>query len=479
MPIIYGTNFDDILYGTGSADELYAGDGADQVYGGAGNDYIDGGAGADYLAGGAGDDAYIVDDSSDFVYENDGGGYDVVRASVNYQLSDNVEFLVLTGSANLVGRGNAGGNTLRGNAGNNILDGGLGSDMMAGGYGDDTYYVDARFDFVQEFFGQGIDTVVTTTDYYMPANVENLIGDTPYAFLYDQAIRLTLYGNELDNVIIGGGGGGWIYGGGGNDYLTSRSYELDVQLYGGEGNDTFVFNGQGAARGGPGDDIYYANIFNNFVERDGEGTDTVVGGGTLRSNIENVIITSAAGGDGIGNELDNRMTGAAGPDAFSGLAGNDTLAGFAGNDVLDGGAGDDWLVGGAGPDRLMGGAGNDWLVGGAGMDQINGGTGIDRFVFGEGDLGTTQQTADWVQDLNFSEGDRIDLTGIDANVNLAGDQAFAFIGTTGFSGVAGQLRYELLAGERYLQADVNGDGAVDLWLKVDAYAEIASDHFLL
>ena len=74
MPIIYGTNSDDLLYGTDVADELYAGEGADQVYGGAGNgyivggagnDYVEGGTGADYMRGGLGDDVYIVDDSSD------------------------------------------------------------------------------------------------------------------------------------------------------------------------------------------------------------------------------------------------------------------------------------------------------------------------------------------------------------------------------------------------------------------------------
>jgi len=105
------------------------------ITGNSGNNVLDGGAGVDTLAGGAGDDTYIVDNSADVVAENAGAGTDSVFASADYALSDNVENLTLTGSANINASGNAQDNTLTGNAGDNTLSGLAGNDTLAG---DDT-----------------------------------------------------------------------------------------------------------------------------------------------------------------------------------------------------------------------------------------------------------------------------------------------------------------------------------------------------
>lgn len=52
------------------------------------------------MTGGAGDDTYIVDDFGDVVIEGVNSGTDVVRTSLSsYDLTDNVEELVFTGSA--------------------------------------------------------------------------------------------------------------------------------------------------------------------------------------------------------------------------------------------------------------------------------------------------------------------------------------------------------------------------------------------
>lgn len=98
------------------------------ITGNAGNNALDGGNGTDTMIGGAGDDSYFISVATDVVTENAGEGTDTVNAGVTYTLGANIENLVLTGTANLNGTGNALDNLLTGNAGNNLLDGLTGVD---------------------------------------------------------------------------------------------------------------------------------------------------------------------------------------------------------------------------------------------------------------------------------------------------------------------------------------------------------------
>jgi len=85
----------------------------------------------------------------------------------------------------------------------------------------------------------------------------------------------------------------------------------------------------------------------------------------------------------------------------------------------------------------------------------------------DGDFGgATTTTADEI--IDFASGaDKIDLSAVDANTLLAGDQAFSFIGTSAFSDTAGELRYEQISGNTYITGDTNGDGIADFMIKVD------------
>ncbi|WP_036298422.1 calcium-binding protein, partial [Methylophilus sp. OH31] len=218
------------------------------------NNVLDGGAGADRMEGGKGNDTYIVDDEDDEVIENLNEGIDLVKASVSYTLSDNVENLTLTnGSANggtaaINGTGNALANTITGNAGNNILDGGAGVDKLIGGAGDDTYIVDlvrtgttaANFkvalqDTITEAANAGSDTVqlrlLSGTDFStmanattltLGANLENLnASDTGLTKLNltGNALANTLTGNDANNILDGGAGNDTLIGGKGSDTL--------------------------------------------------------------------------------------------------------------------------------------------------------------------------------------------------------------------------------------------------------------------
>ena len=165
-----GTNGDDELAGDGGDNLLAGRGGADQLFGRDGNDRLNGGAGIDLMAGGTGDDTYYVDDADDVVVEDAGAGLDNVYSSVDLTLVDDVENLILIGSA-INGTGNALANVITGNAeanilsggdGNDRLNGGAGIDQMIGGTGNDIYYVHESGDVVLEDAGAGTDGIMPT-----------------------------------------------------------------------------------------------------------------------------------------------------------------------------------------------------------------------------------------------------------------------------------------------------------------------------
>ncbi len=222
----------------------------------------------------------------------------------------NLENLTLTGKASVDGTGNAldnvltgngGANTLTGGDGNDTLDGGKGADDMAGGEGDDSYVVDNAGDVIQELTGQGTDTVESSINFTLGANVENLT-------LTGKAASGT--GNDLDNILTG----------------TTRNNTLT----GKDGDDTYVV----------------LNSKDVVVELAGEGNDTVESTVTfeLGDNIENLTLIGARSIDGAGNELDNMLTGNIGSNDLFGEGGNDILNGKGGADSLFGGVGDDTFV---------------------------------------------------------------------------------------------------------------------------------------
>ena len=338
--------FDDstaVLEGNGGADSLRGGANADTLLGGPDNDSLEGGAGADTLNGGTGDDTYIVDDAGDVTSEVAGEGKDRVESSINWTLAANVEQLVLLGTTALTGTGNttanaitgnsadnsllglSGKDTLLGGAGADTLNGGTGADSMAGGAGDDVYLLDAVGDVITEFSGEGTDVIRSALTRTLPVNVEQLV--------LTGSRNVNGTGNADANVITGNTGNNSLSGGAGSDTLL-----------GGQGNDA-LNGGAGADSmiGGAGDDSYTVSQGDKIVEVAGGGTDTVnsVIAWTLTGNIENLLLTGAAGVAGTGNALANVLRGNDGGNRLLGQDGADTLAGGLGNDTLTGGAGAD------------------------------------------------------------------------------------------------------------------------------------------
>jgi Ca2+-binding RTX toxin-like protein len=302
-----------------------------------GNNVIDGGTGADTMYGEKGNDTYIIDNVGDLAWESFGQGTDLVKSSVSYVLSSDIENLTLTGTGNINGTGNDLDNVIAGNDGGNILDGGAGNDTMTGGKGDDVYYVDSIADKVVEAANGGYDTVHSSVSANF-ANVE--------AVYLTGSDNINATGNASDN---------WLYGNDGANILD-----------GGTGQDHMA--------GGKGDDTYHVdNVGDVVAENANEGNDTVISTIALThgfANVENYTFNTAAALHFTGDTSDNIIHAGSGADTIDGGGGQNQLYGGAGNDTLTGGSDLDILDGGAGADKMSGGDGGDlYYVDNAG-DQV-------------------------------------------------------------------------------------------------------------
>jgi Ca2+-binding RTX toxin-like protein len=246
-----------------------------------GNDVLDGGSGADTMIGGAGNDIYFVDNAGDLAAEDPGGGNDMVVSSIAFTLGTDVESLMLTGTTNISGTGNAAGNVLSGNAGNNVLAGLGGADALDGGGGTDTA------SYATSTTGVSVSLAANTAhggdaegDSF--ASIESLTGS---------AFDDTLEGDAGNNVLNGGNG------------VDTASYEH-------------------ATAG-----VTVSLLFTVMQSTIGAGNDTVTG-------IENLT----------GSLFDDVLMGSTSGNVLSGLDGNDVLSGGNGADTLIGGSGADRFV---------------------------------------------------------------------------------------------------------------------------------------
>jgi Ca2+-binding RTX toxin-like protein len=335
-------------------------------------------AAGDRLIGSRGNDTFAVI-SQDVRIEDPMGGTDTVESPVTFSIANHslVENLVLTGTGNISGTGNARGNTIVGNSGNNSLDGGIGrdtifggggsdtldggqdseEDILAGGSGDDFYVYRDSQDRIVENPGEGTDTILTTLNVasladFGVANVENLT--------FTGTGSATLSGNALANVLTGGTDADTLFGSAGDtligwqgddfyfvDSVTTRILELDGPL---EGNDTIstAISTYSMAAATNVEVLEYKGK-NNSNLTGNSGNNSIYGGLTVRNTIN--------GGAG-----DDYLYGGDTTDSLFGGAGNDTLAVTQWADAVVVGSLGTSLRSGKGSDTLAGGAGDDWYV---------------------------------------------------------------------------------------------------------------------
>ncbi|MHA6495115.1 calcium-binding protein, partial [Pseudomonas borbori] len=409
---------------------------SDALIGNSAANILNGSSGADRMIGGNGNDTYFVDSAADVISETNAsiisGGTDTVYSYLAaYNLGINVENLRILSSGSADATGNNLNNLIYAGAGNNILDGGAGTDTAAYTYATKGITANLSAAVAQATGGSGSDLL---------KNFENLTGSK-----YSDA----LIGNSAANI-----------------------------LNGSSGADRMI--------GGDGDDIYYVENIGDVVKETNAnaisgGTDTVysyLAAYTLGANLENLRLLTNNSADGTGNSLDNIIYAGAGNNVLNGGDGLDTVAysyaasavtvslatnaaqatggsasdtllnvenltGSKYDDELTGDSAANVLNGGAGNDTVIGGAGNDLLVGGLGTDILYGGLGADQFDFNsliEMGLGSLR---DVIGDFNSSEGDKINLSTLDANTATAANDVFSFINSMAFSNTdaTGQLRF--------------------------------------
>ncbi|MFN9547537.1 MAG: T9SS type A sorting domain-containing protein, partial [Cyanobacteriota bacterium] len=297
--------------------------------------------------------------------------------------------------------GEQGNDTLYGGDGDDRLTGGEGTDLLVGGNGNDLYVIDDELDTIDD---QGslsdrdrVNIRGNFSTYALPNGIED-------ATLETTACN-SLTGNQNSNNLVGNRNGNSINGGGGNDTVD-----------GGDGNDVII-GGDGG-----GNDLYQG----------GNGIDTINYSSIVGYSVTVSLATASASGDGADTlrDIENVIGGSR----------NDVITGSSVNNTLNGGRGNDRLTGGRGADRLAGGVGAD----------------VFRYL-AITDSNVTAANRDAIVDFNGRAGDRVDLSSIDANSQLSGNQAFNFIGAASFSGGRGQLRFA----SGVLSADTNGDRNAD------------------
>jgi len=217
---------------------------------------------------------------------------------------------------------------------------------------------------------------------------------------------------EFNKIMLGAGNDTVTASGntttGGGAFLPTGTLEL----YGGDGNDTFL---EGAGKtfrelvsGGNGTDVI------NYSSRSSALSVTVSATGTVSAN-DGDLSSSA----GIGPENDDIKDDL---ESIIGTTANDNLAGGGLQGILlIGGSGNDTLSGGLGADTLSGGAGNDLFLDGShntnGADVFIGSDGIDTIDF-------SGRTNDMVCSLDVSADDgevgEGDTVGIDVENIIGG-----------------------------------------------------------
>jgi hypothetical protein len=412
--------------------------------------------------------------------------YDVVVSASNGSSSDTQALAVTVGNVNegVTITSNGGGSSAsltRGENGTAVTvvaasdaDGGAVTYAIAGGADASRFTIDAA---------TGALAFIAAPNFEAPADsggnnvYDVVVSASDGSFVDTQAIAVTV-GNVAEAPVItsSGGGAGGALSVAENSLVVSTVAAADpdgtaptYSIVGGADAARFTINAQTGVlqfvaapdwelpADSNGDNVY------SLVVRASDGQ-------LVDDQVLNVTVTNTRDG--------NNVTGTSGSDSISSSSLNLALRTSNEEDLVFGRDGHDTISGMAGDDELYGEGGNDVLIGGAGADKLLGGLGKDTFTY-NAQSESTGASSDLIMDFSRSQGDKISLSGIDANSLAINNQAFTFIGTSAFSNVAGQLRYETTGGMTTVFGDVNGDGVADLQIQLSGSIALISSDFIL
>jgi Ca2+-binding RTX toxin-like protein len=449
--ILEGTASVSVMGGTGN-DTIYAGATADTIRGGSGNqvltavgtndsivggsnndtlsalgtnDTLVAGAAVDTLVGGSGVNVtFVINNANDAIQLLTGPGNDTVSASINFTLPTNINSLILTGTAALVGTANAGNDSLTANSGaDTLVSGTTGTDSLVGGSGNDTFYVNNTADKVTDTSSTANNTLYSTVTYTLPTNVNTLIltGNGALVGTGNTHTDSITAGSGVDT-LVAGTGVATLIGGSGNDTFvinsaadvitdtsttTSNTISSTVTYTLPTNVNALIFTGTSAlkATGNSGNDSITANTGADTLVA-GSGIDTLVSGTTgtdsLVGGTGNDIFFVNVAADKVTDTVTTTSNTISSIVSYTLPTNVNTLI-FTGTAALQGTAngGNDLITANTGADTLVAaGAGNDTLVSGSiGTDSLVGGTGNDTFV--------VNNTADKVTDTSATASNTI------------------------------------------------------------------------
>jgi trimeric autotransporter adhesin len=334
---------------------------ASQITANSGADTLSAGTAVVTLVGGAGNDTFVINSTSDIVQDTVTTTSDVLSSSVSYTLPTNINRLILTGTAALVGTANSANDTLTANTGADTLVSGTGVDSLVGGTGANLFVVNNASDIVNVGSTHGVDTIQSSVSYTASANVANLTLTGTAALLGT--------GNSLAGTITANTG---------NDTLTA-----------GSGADTLV-------GGSTGTDLFVVNSASDVVKLGTSGTsDTIQSSAsyTLPTNVQYLTLSGTSALAGTGNNLLDLIVGDTGSDTLTGGTGIAALEGgrTAGSDQIKASSNQAALIGGAGASTLTGGAFKDFYAAGKVSDSITTGATANVISVNKGDGATALQ----------------------------------------------------------------------------------------
>jgi Ca2+-binding RTX toxin-like protein len=440
--ILAGGDGHDSIRGYLGNDTLLGGDGDDLLYGYAGDDVMNGGAGWDRAGFSSGASAGVTVDLNVVGPQNTGQGLDTLTGIEHVSGTRFDDVITGDGGDNWLwggsdGSGLTGNDTISGGGGNDLVQVGTGTHTLDGGSGSDTLSLHGN--------GTDITAVGVAVSLALQGAAQNtrqgMMTLTGFENLSGSVYNDELTGDGNDNVIAGEAGNDTLRGGAGNDTLY--------------GDGSISADTHGIGTSGPILTIADDGAAGNDLLEGGHGNDVINGG----AGTDTASYANASGGVAVDLAAGTAM----------GADGNDTLTAV---ENIIGSAHGDMLTGDGGVNALNGGGGNDTLTGGGGADNLTGGIGADTFRFtatSDSASGASDVIADFsgkhvlVLDSKgklvkaAGQGDKLDLSAIDANTLVAGDQAFTL--SSKFTGVAGQAysSYDAATNRTSLFMDTDGD----------------------